>query len=188
MRGFEIHQAQRFADFEVLFRREGERPGFADFADFDVAFFVRPERHVLARCIGYDGKRVANFRVELALVLFAFGDRLLEFGDLGHQPRCGCFVFRGLRLADFLRCRVPLRLRFLQLGQERAALFVEGDKARRLRLEPASAQTLIEGGRVVSDPFDVEHGSASSRAGCVEPSYTMLFARSRGAKNGDDAR
>ena len=171
MRGLEVHKTQRFADFEVLFRCEIEFSRRSDFANFDVARLVRPERHVIARRIRNDGQCVANLGIELALVLFAFGNSVFEFGDLGHQPRCGGVVLRALRLADFFRCGVSTCLRFLQRRQQRATLLVERDKALRLRLEPASPQPLVEGRGVVSDPLDIEHGGPLHGRNCEAVLY-----------------
>ena len=88
-RRLEIHQAERLAEFKMLFRLEIQRRLFADLADFDIVVLIRARRHVRQRTVGNRGEFLLqrqNRRLFLSLdgahADFQVGDFLLElFGE-----------------------------------------------------------------------------------------------------------
>src|SRR5690606_31992699 len=84
-------------------------------------------------------------------------------------------------LADLLRGRVAPRLDFLQPRLDRAQLLVPGDDGRRQRLRAAALEARVEGGGVLANGLDIEHGDSPdgcdlSVAGCLRSCSSKIKA------------
>ena len=136
----------------------------ADPAHLDVVRLVVSARNIGARQVWNDFEHRLDLGIEAALGFLTLGEFILQSRNLRHQFSSGGLVLGSLRLADLLRGRVPARLRLLQRCQLRTPLFVQGDNLGRQRVEPARLQSGVKSGRVLADPFDVEHGRLPSVA------------------------
>ncbi|GBE42766.1 hypothetical protein BMS3Bbin10_00831 [bacterium BMS3Bbin10] len=161
-RGFEIHQAQRFAKLEMLLGRKAEGRLLSPVAHLNIVAFVLPLRHVIERRIGQGGERLTQRSIKAALIFLATLDHGLGPGHFVHQFLRRRLVAGGFRFADFLRRRIALRLRVLKFLNERAALLIEFEDRGRLGSEPALRQRGVKLFRVFANPFEIEHGGKGS--------------------------
>ena len=166
--GFEVHLAERLAEFEMLLRRESIIALRPEMMVLDIGALVLAVRHLIERQIGNLRKRLVELRRKLLFLRFERGNLGLEARDLGHERLGGGFLVALLRSADLLRRRVAPRLGRLGLLNRRAPALVERDQLSRFRRQAAPRQSAVEFLLVLADPFDVVHGrslSASCPAG-----------------------
>ena len=155
--GIEIHFAQRLAEIEMLLRLEIERRPVADPAELDIRRLVRAHRHILERQVGDHLQRRRQRILGAFLLGLQFAEPVFHRADPGDDVRNVPAL--GLRPADVLRQRVPLRLQRLGFRLRFAPARVEGNQGRALRRQAAARQGGVEGFGVVANPADIVHGS-----------------------------
>ena len=163
--GFEIHQAEGLAQFEVLLWLEVEGGRFADGAHQLVVVLVGADGHLVERYVGQAGEKGLDLLVDAAFFLLALLDPGLEVGDLRLEPVGRRQILGAHGLADFLGGGVAAGLVLLQAGEVGTAFIVEREDGLGLRRETAALEALVEGVRVFADPFDVEHIGPFRRCG-----------------------
>src|SRR5689334_11918608 len=109
----------------MLLRLKAEFRRRADLAQLDIGRLIRPDRDVLSRNVRDCGEIVEEGLVRLALLRLTFLYRDLEARDLLLQSLGPRLILGRLGLTDFLRGRVPLRLRVLSFLNRGTALFVQ---------------------------------------------------------------
>src|SRR5438552_11216178 len=102
-RGLEIHQAERFAEIEMLLRLESVIALRAEAMMLDVVVGSRALGNVLERQIWNFRERVIERGNGLPLLVLACLDRRLQSGDLCHERGRAVLVLVRLRLANLLR-------------------------------------------------------------------------------------
>jgi hypothetical protein len=139
-------------------------------------------RNIGGRDVGDTRQRIGEFGRELALFVFGGRQRGLDLRDFGLQ----LFGELGILLAhcdaDLLGGGIAARLHFLRLLNDSTAAFVERDERVGERLGATSGERRIEGGRIVTNPFDIEHGDTIVMAGRGKPDDS-LFVMGFGPKN-----
>ncbi len=157
----EIHQAEVFADLEMLFRREAEFRLAADGAKFRVVVLVLAVGNIGRGDVGNLRKRGIERCDCAALFVLIGGERRFKVGHFLLQNRRPGAV-AGLHCrADILGGGITALLSRLSLGNRGAALVVEHQQGRRLRLQPTPLQPGIESLGILANPFDVMHGAYS---------------------------
>ena len=130
---FEIHQAQGFADLEMLFRIvDAARRAEGALRHRDIVALLRAVRHIGGGQVGKNREQIAHFAFQRALLRFAILDGVLQPRHFGHQRGGLCFVLLGFRLADQLGGFVAPRLVGLQPHQQFAQGLVLGQQLVRL--------------------------------------------------------
>jgi hypothetical protein len=154
--GFEIHEAEGLPDLEMLLRLS-EVTRVAVTMPLDIATLVRPNRDIAFGQVRDDGERVLEVLLGLAFRLFERRSPLFQVRDLGLEFLRPGRILGAQGLADGLGERVAALLRGLRGGDCPAAAFIERDKLRRRRLQPAVSEALVERRGVLADEADVVH-------------------------------
>ena len=127
-RRLEVHQAQRFAQLEVLLGREVELLRLAPATDLPVVRLVLAVDDVGQRQVGDHRERVVQGSDELALLFFGALQELLQLGHFRLQLVGRGRVLGAHRLADLLGGGVAAALGLLQPGLVAAAGIVQLDQ------------------------------------------------------------
>lgn len=138
---------QRFAEFEMLARREVQHARFARAPDFHIVVLALARRDLLRRKVR--SRRAHRTRCAVgALLAFARREPILQRGDFGHQAV-------GLSLVLLALLRPPMSLRPWRPGLPLEArgdgprLGIQREQRRRLRREALLGEAGVEGGMAV---------------------------------------
>ena len=142
-RGFEIHLAERFAEFEMLLGWVRERIVAlrAEFMMLHIAVLVVAVGHLVERQIGNPRQRFFKFLRGLLLLGLKGRYRCFQRRDLGHQGLRLRFVLGLFGLADFLGGRVAARLGLFERDDRRAPASVDAQPAAPRRRQAHAAPT-----------------------------------------------
>ena len=162
--GLEIHQARSLADLEMLLARGELRPVGLELAILDVAVLVGALGHVRVRAVRDRGEAFVEDLGGFCLSRVQRRRLVLQARDLGHQTLRPGLVLRLLGAADLLGEGIAALLVGLGRRDRGFARVVQGDELGRERRQPAPAQGVVEGVRILADGADVVHGSARREA------------------------
>ena len=153
----EIHLAHRLAELVMLLRVEGEVALVAMAAHFHIGVLVGADRHAVEGQVRQDRKRVLQFGVEPAAIVFLVLHGRLDRRDFGLELLGELSVLGAERFADFLGGSVAALLQRLQFADQFAALAVDLQEFGRHRRRAARTHRVVESSGVFANPFDVEH-------------------------------
>ena len=162
-RRLEIHEAQAFAEFEMLLRRVVELSRLAPAQRLDIVVLVLAVRHALQRRVGKLGQRVFERLDRLAFGGLQLRPVFLDLRDLGLQRLGFCLILLLQRDADLLRRGVAALLRALQRRDRSFARVVVRKQSFGDGLEAAPRAGRVEGLRIVANELDVVHEGSRFR-------------------------
>ena len=155
--GFEIHQAERFADFKMLLGLEIECARRAETVQQHVAMLVRTHGHFIERRVGNGLQSLFQLGNNGFFLDFGRGQNLFEGRHFGLQAFGAGLILGGHGLTDLFGQGVALFLRLLRAHDGGAAAVVDRQNMITQRRGVAVQQSLIKLGLVVADPANVIH-------------------------------
>ncbi len=155
-RRFEVQAAERFAERDVILRREVERAGLAPATHFDVRGFVAAFRHGLVEQVRQARDERVDFGLDVGELLVHRREIARELVALRDQRRD---VFAAaLGHADRLRVRVALGTQLVVLHLGDLALVVERLERVDVEGEAAPREIARDGFGVGAEELYVDHG------------------------------
>ena len=165
--GLEIHQAERFAQIEMLLRLERIFALGAEAVMLDIVVRVGAVGNIVERQVWNFRKRGIERRNGQPLCFLRCVDLRLQSRDLRHQRGGAGLVLLGLGLADLFGGGIAPGERGFKLGDRGAALFIEREELVGLRRMAAPAEGAVEFLRMLANPPYVVHAKAPRR--CRRP-------------------